>query len=262
MMSHSFSCVCAIALLSALSAFARPLASIDNTGYSALLSEHVKDGRVNYKAIKNDKRFTDYLQQLSKTDPKTLSGKEELAFWLNVYNAFTLKVMCDHYPLKSITDLNFPSGAGGLIIATIAKSTIWDKQLVEINGKKYSLNGVENDIIRPKGDPRVHFAMVCAAKSCPPLRNEAFQADKLNEQLEDQGRDFLAQTKKNTFDFSKKSCNISNIFNWFKGDFEKTGKTPLQYIARFLPKEQGDMLLANANNFSVNYTEYDWSINE
>ncbi|MCU0426569.1 MAG: DUF547 domain-containing protein [Candidatus Kapabacteria bacterium] len=259
MLLQSVCCIGAFALLTSFAAFAAPL---DNSGYTALLAEHVKDGRVNYKAIKQDKRLTDYLDHLSKTDPKTLSGKDELAFWLNVYNAFTLKVMCDHYPLKSITDLNSPGGAGGLVIATVLKSTIWDKPLVEIHGKKYSLNGVENDIIRPKGDPRVHFAMVCAAKSCPPLRNEAYEPAKLNEQLEDQGRDFLAQNKKNNFDFSKKSCNISNIFNWFKGDFEKTGKSVLQYIARFLPKEQGDMLLANANTFSVNYTEYDWSINE
>lgn len=259
MLLQSVCCIGAFALLTSLTAFA---AYSDNTNFTALLTEHVKDGRVNYKAIKQDKRLTNYLEQLSKTDPKTLSGKEELAFWLNVYNAFTLKIMCDNYPLKSITDLNSPGGAGGLVIATVLKGTIWDKPLVEIHGKKYTLNGIENDIIRPKGDPRVHFAMVCAAKSCPPLRNEAYEASKLNEQLEDQGRDFLAQVKKNNFDFAKKSCNISNIFTWFKGDFEKTGKSVLQYIARFLPKEQGDMLLANANSFAVNYTEYDWSINE
>jgi hypothetical protein len=237
-------------------------ASVDNTEFTALLKDNVKDGRVNYKAIKQDPRLGNYLSQLSKTDPKTLSGKDEMAFWLNVYNAFTLKVICDHYPLKSITDLNSPGGAGGLIFATIAKSTIWDKQTIEINGKKYSLNGVENDILRPKGDPRVHFAMVCAAKSCPPLRNEAFEGAKLNEQLEDQGRDFLAQSKKNSFDFSKKTCQISNIFNWFKGDFEKTGKSVLQYVSRFLPKDQGDILLANAGSFSINHTDYDWSLNE
>lgn len=237
-------------------------ATVDNTEFTALLKEHVSNGKVNYKAIKQDARLQNYITQLSKTDPKTLSGSAELAFWLNVYNAFTLKVICDHYPLKSITDLNSPGGAGGLILATIGKTTIWDKQLVEINGKKYSLNGVENDIIRPKGDARVHFAMVCAAKSCPPLRNEAFEANKLNEQLEDQGRDFIGQTKKNVFDFGKKSCQISNIFNWFKGDFEKQGKSVLQYVSRFLPKEQGDQLLANAANFSISYTDYDWSLNE
>jgi hypothetical protein len=238
------------------------LANIDNATYTALLRDCVKDGSVNYKALKHDKRLAEYIEILRKTDPKTLSGAAELAFWLNVYNAFTLKVMCDNYPLKSITDLNSPSGAGGLVVATVLKTTIWDKPLVEINGKKYTLNGVENDIIRPKGDARVHFAMVCAAKSCPPLRNEAFEASKLNEQLEEQGRIFLAQTRKNSFDFTKKTCKLSNIFNWFKGDFEKKGVSVLQYVARFLPKEQGETLLANADKFSVEYSEYDWSINE
>jgi Protein of unknown function, DUF547 len=257
-LSQKFYTALVIMVLCAIPTFA----SVDNTEFSALLRDNVKDGRVNYKAIKQDVRLTNYLAQLSKTDPKTLSGKDEMAFWLNVYNAFTLKVMCDNYPLKSITDLNTPSGAGGLIFATIGKTTVWDKQFIEINGKKYSLNTVENDILRPKGDARVHFAMVCAAKSCPPLRNEAFEGAKLNEQLEDQGRDFLGQVKKNSFDFSKKTCQISNIFNWFKGDFEKSGKSVLQYISRFLPKEQGDMLLANAASFSIQHTEYDWSLNE
>ena len=237
-------------------------ASVDNSVYTALLRDYVKDGRVNYKALKNDKRLAEYIEILRKTDPKTLSGNEELAFWLNVYNAFTLKAMCDNYPLKSITDLNSPGGAGGLVIATVLKTTVWDKPLVEIQGKKYTLNGVENEIIRPKGDARVHFAMVCAAKSCPPLRNEAFEGAKLNEQLEEQGRIFLAQTHKNSFDFAKKTCKLSNIFNWFKGDFEKSGKTVVRYVARFLPKEQGDALLANAKTFAVEYSEYDWSLNE
>lgn len=246
-------------LVCSLTVFAAP---VDNSTYTALLTEYVKNGRVNYKTLKQDTRLTEYLKQLSKTDPKTLSGQEELAFWLNVYNAFTLKVMCDHYPLKSITDLNTPSGAGGLIIATIVKSTIWDKPVVEIYGKKYSLNDIEHTILRPKGDPRVHFAMVCAAKSCPSLRSEAFEASKLNEQLEDQGRLFLAQTTKNNFDIRNKSCNLSKIFDWFKSDFEKPETSLIQYITRFLPKEQRDAILVNPNSFLIQYAEYDWSINE
>jgi hypothetical protein len=234
-------------------------AAVDNSLFTDVLHDHVSGGRVNYKAIKQDKRFADYLDVLKKTDPKTLTGKDELAFWINVYNAYTLKVVCDNLPLKSITDLN---GAGGLVIATIMKSTVWDKKIVNVNGKEYTLNGVENDIIRSKGDPRVHFAMVCGAKSCPPLRNEAFEGAKLNEQLEDQGRDFLAQKKKNSFDITKKSCELSMIFNWFKGDFEKTGKPVLVYISRFLPKEQADHVAANAASYSIGYSEYDWALND
>jgi len=252
-------CVFFLAVLLATAGVVNAAGNVDNTAFTALLRDHVKDGRVNYKAIKTDERFTQYIETLKKTDPSGLQGNEKLAFWLNVYNAFTLKVICDNYPLKSITDLN---GGGGLVISTVLKTTVWDKKLVEISGKQYTLNGVENDIIRKMGDPRVHFAMVCAAKSCPPLRPEAFEASKLNDQLEDQGRDFLAQTKKNSFNIEKKTAAISNIFNWFQADFAKTVPEVLRYISRFLPKDKAEQVATNAAAFSVTYTDYDWSLNE
>lgn len=235
------------------------LANIDNAAFTAVLHDHVKDGRVNYKAIKQDKRFWEYIDVLKKTDPDSFSGNDKLAFWINVYNAFTLKLICDNLPVKKITDLN---GFGGLVVGTVLKTTIWDKETVEVGGKKYTLNHVEHKIVRPMGDPRVHFALVCAAKSCPNLRSEAYEAARVNDQLEEQGRIFLSQSKKNSFDFGKKTCEISMIFNWFKGDFEKNGKSALQYLSRFLPKEQGDKVAAEAANFSISYTDYDWTLND
>lgn len=239
-------------------AFAGTPAAVDNSGYTELLKQHVKSGKVDYKGIKNDERFKAYIDQLSKVDPKTLEAKDKLAFWINVYNAYTLKVVTDNYPLKSIKDL----GEGNLVVGTIFKSTVWDKPSVDINGKKYTLNQIENDIIRKSGDPRIHFAIVCAAKGCPILRSEAYEPDKLYAQLEEQGRLFMKQTSKNRFDFDKKEATISNIFNWFKGDFEKNGAPVLEYLARFLPKEDGEKLKASAKDFKIEYSEYDWSLNE
>jgi hypothetical protein len=249
-----FLCSIACALLLSV-----PLsASVDHSLFTAVLKDHVKDGRVNYKAIKTDDRFKQYIELLKKTDPSGLQGMDKLAFWINVYNAYNIKMICDAYPVKSPMDL----GSGGLVLGTVLKSTAWDKKNVDVGGKIMTLNNVENDIIRKVGDPRVHFAMVCAAKSCPPLRSEAYEAAKLNEQLEDQGRDFLAQTKKNTFNFEKKTASVSNIFNWFQSDFAKSPQEVLKYVSRFLPKDKGDMLAANAKDYSVSYTEYDWSLNE
>ncbi|MBC8044272.1 MAG: DUF547 domain-containing protein [Rhizobacter sp.] len=230
----------------------------DHAPFTEALGKHVKNGKVDYKGFKGDKQFAAYIESLKKVDPYAIDAKERLAYWLNVYNAFTIKVVMDNYPLKSIKDL----GEGNLVVGTIFKSTVWDRKNVDINGKTYSLNDIENNIIRKTGDPRVHFAMVCAAKSCPPLRTEAYEPSKLNAQLEDQGRTFMAQTSKNRFDFAKKEATISNIFNWFKGDFEKTGQPVLEYLARFLPKEQGEQLKTDSKSFKVDYTEYDWSLNE
>lgn len=230
----------------------------DNSLFTAVLHDHVKDGVVNYKAIKNDERFTRYIDILKKTNPDGLKGSDKLAFWINVYNAFNIKMIIDNYPVKSPMDL----GSGGLIFGTLLKSTAWDKKIVTVGNDVLTLNKVENDIVRKMGDPRVHFAMVCAAKGCPPLRSEAFEADKLNAQLEDQARIFLAQAKKNRFMLEQKSIEISNIFNWFQGDFGKTTPDVLRYISRFLPKDKGEYLSANAETIKVSYTEYDWSLNE
>jgi hypothetical protein len=257
-LSH-LACAFTVVFATTFFIFSMPMfANVDHSLFSAVLRDHVKDGVVNYKAIKKDERFAQYIELLKKSDPSDLKGADKLAFWINVYNAYNIKMICDNYPVKSPMDL----GSGGLLVGTILKSTAWDKKIVDVHGKIMTLNNVENDIIRKMGDPRVHFAMVCAAKSCPPLRAEAFDAAKLNDQLEDQGRDFLAQGKKNSFDFGKKTAAISNIFNWFQGDFAKTPAEVLKYVSRFLPKDKGDQLAAAANDFKVSYTEYDWSLNE
>jgi hypothetical protein len=135
-------------------------------------------------------------------------------------------------------------------------------EFITINGQKYSLDKIENEIIRPVGDPRIHFALVCGAKSCPPLRREAYVGERLDEQMNEQGRIFLSRTEKNRFDFERKEIYLSKIFDWFKDDFRKDGKTELDFIGRFLPPEQAQLLAANAATLKVKYTEYDWDLNE
>ncbi len=225
---------------------------IDHTLFTQVLTDHVKNGAVEYKAIKTDSRFSQYIAVLQKSNPEILTGEEKLAFWINAYNAFTIQYVLDKYPIKSLMNkLSYVTGGG-----------TFKTKFIEINGRKYSLNDIENDFIRPMGDPRIHFALVCGAKSCPPLRPEAYVVGRLSEQMNEQGRIFMSQSDKNRFDFEKNEIAISKIFDWFKDDFRKNGKSELEFISAYLPPEQAQKLLAQAATIKVKYTEYNWDLNE
>jgi hypothetical protein len=228
--------------------------------FTEILRDYVHDGKVNYGALREDDRLDAYLTQLAATNPDTIADKQaQLAFWINAYNAYTLKVICDNYPVKSINDLH----TGGLIIGTVLKKTIWDKELAVINGKKVTLNQIEHEIIRKRfNEPRIHFALVCAAKSCPPLRSEAFEAARLDEQLDDQGRVFFRQPDKNFFEPEKRIAHLSKIMEWYEGDFGKNDEEVLLYVAGFLPEDLAAGIRDNSQKWKIKYTQYDWSLNE
>ncbi len=228
--------------------------------FTGVLQSYVTEGMVDYKGMCGDMRLAQYIDQISQADPEKITdNKARLAFWLNAYNAWTLKIICDHYPLKSINELH----SGGLAVGMILKTTVWDKKIVTINNQKTSLSRIEHKIIRPVfKDPRIHFAVVCAAKGCPPLRNEAYEAKVLDQQLDSQGSIFLAQEKKNSFNFETKTANISPIFGWFKEDFGGKPEAVLRFIAGYLPEEEGKILSQDAARWKIKYTFYDWSLNE
>ncbi|MFQ5602375.1 MAG: DUF547 domain-containing protein [bacterium] len=229
----------------------------DHRLFTEVLQDHVKAGVVDYQAIKADPRFENYIESLRQTDPYQIRSEDFLSFWINVYNAFTIKIVCDNYPLKSLTDLH----TGGFIISHIIKKTVWDKKYVELNGQKYTLNFIEHKLLRPIGDARVHFALVCAARSCPPLRSEAFESSRLDAQLNDQGRIFMSQTDKNRFDFANKVIYLSKIFDWFSEDFEKNGQSLLQFLTPFLSSEQTAFLEKYRYDVKIKHTDYDWRLN-
>ncbi len=231
---------------------------IDHSLFTQVLKEYVKDGRINYKGLKDDARFRQYIRILEESDPPSIAPEDTLAYWLNVYNAFTLKVVCDHYPLESIRDLN----NGPLIFAYLFRTTVWDKELITLNGKPYTLDQVEHEYIRPIGDARVHFAMVCAAKSCPSLRTEAYSTDRVNDQLDQQGRLFMSQAKKNRFDLPNKRIFISKIFDWFEEDFVRDSGSVIKFIARFVSPDVARQLLLLEQELDIDYIDYDWSLNE
>jgi len=229
--------------VAALSAVAAP-AQLD-----ALLHDHVKDGTVNYSALKADKRLAATVKGLSSTplSRMRLTPQGEMAFWINVYNTFTLKLICDNWPVKSIMDLD-----GG---------KVWDRKWITIDGQTYSLNQIEHSILRPMGDPRIHFALVCAARSCPPLRSEPYDANRLNEQLTEQARTFISDKRHNRFSASDQTARISKIFEWFAADFGSKPADVIRYLAPYAPPAAQTSMKAAPAGWKITYVEYDWALN-
>ena len=230
----------------------------DNRAFTETLQKNVHNGHVNYKALCKDPALSTYVAQLSKTAPDG-SEESQLAFWINAYNAYTLKVICDHYPVKSINELH----RGGLIIGTLTKGTIWDKKLAIINGEPLTLNHIEHEVIRKQfHEPRAHFALVCASVSCPALRPEAYEAAKLNEQLEDQAKLFFADSGKNSFDVPDKIAHLSKILDWYSGDFGKTKQDVLLFVSRFVAEPIASEIRKDPGKWKIEYTDYNWDLNE
>lgn len=233
----------ALVLLSPLSSLA---SAFDHGPFDAVLKKYVdRSGMVDYAALKSDRGTLDtYLKKTGSVPEPEFngwSGPERLAFLINVYNAETLQFIIDNYPVSSIRKL------GGLL------SSAWDKKTVVLFGKETTLDHLEHGIIRVKySEPRIHFALVCAAKGCPPLRREAFTAGKLDTQLADQTRNFLSQTAKNRFEGD--TLFLSPIFDWYEEDFVGAGKTVNDFVDPFF---SGD-----AEGKKVKYTDYDWSLND
>jgi hypothetical protein len=228
--------------------------------FTEILQAYVQEGKVNYRELCKDSRLEAYLAQLAATNPDAIANENaELAFWINAYNVYTLKVICDNYPLESINELHF----GGLVIGVVLNKTVWDKDFVIINSKKTTLDHIEHKIVRPKfRDPRAHFALVCASKSCPALRSEAYEGYKLDEQLDDQGRIFFGDSTKNYFEVDKKKAHLSKILDWYEKDFGQNDEEVLRYVSQFLPDDLAAAIRANPKVWDIKHTHYDWSLNE
>jgi len=228
--------------------------------YDILLGKYVKKGLVDYEGLKNETGLDKYLSILSQTNPDTLKTKNaKEAFWINAYNAFTLKVVAENYPIESITDLNF----GGMIISHLLGKTVWDKDFITINNKRYSLNDIEHEMLRKKfSDPQIHFALVCASLSCPNLRPEAYTSDKLDRQLEEQGRFFINNPKINRFDLKNKVAHISKIFDWYGDDFGENNNQILLFISNYLnDPEIAKSIREKTSGWDIEFLPYNWCLN-
>ena len=209
----------------------------DYTQYNMLLGQHVDlKGRVNYKALSKEKAtILRILTDWQKTDLQKLAKPAKLAFLINLYNLETIYAIVQHYPITSIKD--------------ISKGRIWDEKRVVLNKKTYSLNEIENQLIRAEfKDARVHFVLNCAARSCPPLAQEAYTASNIEMKLEEKTRTFINNPDYNTF--HKNKVVISSIFDWYKVDFGNT----IGFINRY----RKPVLPANT---PIQYHTYDWKLN-
>ncbi|WP_088323706.1 DUF547 domain-containing protein [Polaribacter tangerinus] len=211
--------------------------------FDTLLQKYVSEsGAVNYKELKNETHSLDkYLQFLAETSPeKTWSTNKQKAFWINAYNAYTLKIILDNYPLKSITDIKKQG------------KTAWKIPFAKVGGKSFTLDAIEHEILRKKlFDPRIHVGVNCASGSCPKLLNKAFTEENIDEELEKLMKIFVNDSSRNKID--KKKVVISSIFDWFKEDFTKQGS-----VIDYLNKYSNTPIKSNAK---ISFLKYDWSLN-
>ena len=220
---------------------------MDHSLYGELLSKYVNNGVVDYQGFKNEEaKLDEYLTVLENTNVSELSGDELFAFYVNAYNAWTIKLILSAYPgIKSIKDLG-----------NIFKSP-WEKEIVRINGRVLSLDDIEHDILRAQfKDPRVHFAINCASKSCPPLIPEPYRGSTLNRQLDNATRAFINDPKSNYLKGNQ--LYVSRIFKWFSEDFND------DVVGFFLKYAEGDFkkeLEAQKDKVKIVYLDYDWSLN-
>lgn len=196
--------------------------------------------QVNYSGLQNDQLFDEVIQLIASYPVKNLSNREErLAFYINAYNILAIKQIIDNWPVKSIKQV------GSLF------TQVWDKPAGLVSGQTFTLRNLEDRVIRKYKEPRIHFAINCAAVSCPNLRKEPYTAKKLNQQLDEQTRTFLNDPYKGA-KRGRSRVHVSKIFKWFANDFKPAGGTA-NFIYQYRPEFKGSSIRANI--------KYNWGVN-
>lgn len=257
-----------IALILIVSGFSKAYANFDHDHgrWDVLLKKHVvmknqnKQSLVDYKGFKNDTGLlVNYLTNLSlvaQTEYDTWTRDQKLAFLINAYNAYTVKLIVDHYPVESIKDI------GGWF------GNPWKIEFIPLLGKKRSLDEIEHGMIRPKGmfdEPKIHVALVCAAKGCPALQNRAYTYENLSALLDTALANFLSDSSRNRFNSTKKRFEISPIFNWYGEDFASQYGSLNRFLmtnADRFTADPGELETIRSEAFTVTFTDYDWSLND
>ncbi len=245
---------------------ADPVTGFDHALWDNVLKSYVvvdkhKHTWVDYQKIKNDSAalqpYLVSLSRVSRADFQNWPKDERLAFLINAYNAWTIQLVVENYPVESIRDI------GSLL------QSPWKKAFIPLLGEVVSLDGIEHGMIRASGryeELRIHFALNCASVGCPPLRQEAYTADRLDQQLQAQTRQFLADRTQNRQ--AGKVLELSAIFKWYRGDFEK-GWLDYHSLDQFLLAYSSDLGLSDqaekrlqAGEFKLRFLEYDWRLND
>jgi hypothetical protein len=227
-------------LLWATAALADP---IDSSGFGAVLRAHVNGGIVNYPAIAADGRFTAFIEALAR--PAALGNKQDkLVYYMNAYNALAM---------KGIIDGLSPSSFFG-------RQHYFKLASYRLNGQDVNLDALEHTIIRSLDEPRIHFSIVCASRSCPQQRSDAYTNAMLEAQLDENAREFINDTSRNRFDKQGKIAYLSEIFKWFAEDFLKSAGSVQKFIARYAADPDVTRDLLN-DSYQIKYNTYDWNLN-
>jgi len=233
------------------------MAEIDHSGWDQLLRKYCDEqGFVNYQAWhrsgQDRQLLQNYLTHLSTADPnRPAAPAAKMAFWINAYNAVTIHGILREYPTTSIRNHT----------AKVFGYNIWDDLLLPVGNQKFSLNQMEHEVLRKMGDPRVHFAIVCASIGCPPLLNAAYSPQTLDAQLTANAKRFFANREKFRANAAQRRIELSPIIKWFAEDFGANQAAQLRTIAPFLPDESAKTL-ATSGQASVGYLDYDWNLND
>ena len=229
-------------------------AVVDHSAFDTLLRRHVVDGFVDYAAFRGDPSFARYLASLDAVRVATLDNDERLAFWINVYNAFTIQLVASRAETESIRNIEKTFGV-------LQLKGPWSTPIVHAAGRTLTLDDVEHAIIRKEfSEPRIHFALVYAAVGSPPLRSEAYTGARLEEQLDDQGRQFLlASPGKNRLEQRGFRVALSPIFTYYRNDFGATRPELGGFLAHWTDGELKTRLEKGA--FGARETRFDWTLN-
>lgn len=214
------------------------------------------ESQVDYKKLKKEPILLNkYIKEMGLVSQKQFDAfteAQQQAFLINAYNVFTLKIVNDNYPVKSIKKI------GGVFGNT------WKIKFIRLLGKELSLDAIEHEMLRKNyTEPRVHFAVNCASVGCPRLRNEAYLAEKLDSQLEEQANVFLQDTTRNKIDTTKKTLQISKIFDWFEEDFLKGPTKSIQgFIAPYITDDTVVQTALKNGEYKIDHLSYNWDLNE
>jgi hypothetical protein len=220
-----------------------------------ILNIYVKNGNVRYKALSKDRKpLSSYLKNLSSVSSsefKSFTEAEQIAFLINAYNAFTLELILNHYPVKSIKNIG-----GNSLTNYVGMGNPWKIYNFDLLGEKRNLDWIEHSKLRVDyKEPRIHFAINCASIGCPALRNASYTGKNLEKELEEVTQSFLADRSKNSWDPERNTIVLSKIFKWFAVDFEKKSGSVVGFVQ---PYFKGKF----PNNVKIEYSDYDWSLNE
>ncbi len=230
--------------------------SVDHSLWNQLLTKYVDgEGMVDYRSWRANRQdimlLDQYLQTLSSASERVHATKQaKLAFWINAYNAATIRGILREYPTTSIRNHT----------ARLFGYNIWKDLKLYVGGTPISLHDIEHERLRTMSEPRIHFAIVCASISCPRLLNEAYLPDRVDQQLESNAKDFFSRQRNFRFDRSQQRFELSSILKWFAEDFGSNQSAQLKRIADWLPSKESQRI-ASLGKGNITYLDYDWGLN-